>query len=230
MENPPWSDPLFEAIEKQLQPAELFDINSLPDSTKYKEQIIPTSLPTSFTATPHLARLTLVGPITLDALPTRIKADNLQLFSNVVGVAKCIDLSSVKQLSIAYGYGDEDDNIYKVASKLTRLEDLYIARYHLKPEDLSGFPDTIKRLVLNDVKQNHFSCVKRFRKLLEYLEFGKGTLHQNWPRRLYKTAQSKYGGKINGEKFPKLKVYVNGNEVYMIDRILGEYYRVVKLN
>lgn len=245
-----WKTLVFEAIKKHLHPAEVTIVK------KYKEdvvipsttQILEQSLLTSFNTHPHLARLSLVRRRFIEPTPVKLKVDALSVFGIVGGISGCIDLSSVKQLSLVDAYSTDGGNIYSIANQMELLKDLYVAQSNLSSDMFSKFVPYVRRLALYDpamvqirttylgVTENIelteemlkcvFDCAKHFRMLLQYFEFGNGPQTQNWPRPLTKRANINYAclDKYfeNGE-FPKLKICVVESGVYIIDRILGEY-------
>ncbi|CAN3373832.1 hypothetical protein DIURU_004347 [Diutina rugosa] len=245
-----WKTLVFEAIKKHLQPAEVTIVK------KYKEnvvipstiQVLEQSLRTSFTTHPHLAKLSLVGRRFMEPTPVKLKVDALSIFGIVGGIRGCIDLSSVKQLSLVDAYNTDEGNIYSIANQMESLKDLYVAQSNLSSDIFNKFLPYIRRLALYDpalvqIRTNFygltenfglsekwlrstFDCAKHFRMSLQYFELANGPQTQNWPRPLRKSANVNYTHLDkyfeNGE-FPRLKVCVVESGVYIIDRILGEY-------
>lgn len=232
----PWEEKVFNAIKRHLEPAEIIIPKALDSFDNYID-IKATQLPTSFDVAPHLARVTLVGSffiVTLASLVAKVKVDNLLIFGAVKGIGGCIELSSVKQLSVVNAFVSNDDgNIFNMASQLNNLQDLYIAMCNLDRVRLDQFPKTIKRLAIRKSScQNYCDrLVAHFGQLLEYLEFACKSHDHNWPRRLV-TTNSKYNGyRLSGIcDFPKLKLFVDGDRVYEIDRVLDVLYDTKQIN
>lgn len=109
---------------------------------------------------------------------------------------------------------------------------MHVAQPNLRPINLLWFPKTIKRLARTNLNNNSFELAIRFQELLEYLEFaGKSFTFPNWPRRYVRHKRFQTGvGKLNGVNFPNLKVFVDGDAVFVIDRILGEFYAANLIN
>lgn len=179
----------------------------------------------------HFARLTIAKPTTFSARQVKIKVDTLLVFGNVPGIHRCIDLSSVKQLSLIDAYSDNHDNIFKKAHHFTRLKDLLVCANGAATFDLKEFPQTIKRLVLGylDARaEDAMWCMH----LLEYLEIGCVASQENWPRRLLAVKYNYRYDPIHPKltSFPKLKLFVDDGVVYKLNYILSTYHRFEMVN
>ena len=228
IEEPRWNARLFSAIIIHLLPAK---VSPRFLSATRSAPRIPLANYKSLMSTPHLYQVNLVE-IDLDSTPIKVRVDSLVIVGNVRGIRGCIDISVVKQLSIQNAHHGDVDNVFHYASEFTTLRDLHIAQPDLQPYNLNRFPKTIKRLALTDLDENSFELAIRFRELLEYLEFaGKSFSSSNWPRRYvrHQRFQTEVGN-ISGVIFPKLKVFVDGDAVFVIDRILGEFYAANLIN
>lgn len=212
---------LTKLIEEHVKPAEVIHTGDVyyMDSTPPRNKV---SLILKSWTTPHLARLTIDDYATIEPIPVKLKVDSLQLFGDVRGLDGCIDLSSVKQLSIVNAESDKDGNIYKLAPHFTNLRDLQITEQGITSFDLGTFPKTIKRLVISWSYALDYDA-RPFEQLLEYFEICEGARSQSWPRRLLTVSHDPFLFGPTLYMFPKLKLVVHYDVVYRINRILGEY-------
>ena len=216
-------------VRKRFKPAKVVFFRRIQDfgEAPYDIQL---SNPKLFT-TQSLSRLTLVGGASYEFPPYKLRVDNLLVFGNFRKIAECIDLSSVKQLSLVNAVNNSDTNICRLAAQLTSLQDLFISQPSLHQSIMKHFPKTIKRLVLNDVTHAPLSCVEPFQLLLTYLEIGNGAHYENWPRPLQKCFSMKKPQKVYFEKghLPKLKMYVYFHQVFVKRPSSGnrQYYTMI---
>lgn len=205
-------------IQERCAPAEIVNCNEY--------RVFIPRLPVLHTTVPWLAQLKLIGPHTYEPIPVKLRVDKLLVWGDARGIDDCIDLSSVKQLSLVDAYDNFEGNIYNLATQLSGLEDLFIRQSNLKSRMLQNFPKTIKRLVVNDVQGDPIYRVMRFWGLLEYLEIGTGACLDNWPRpiRLPNSLfTDTYEQWYPSGSFPRLKLLVRGGKVYAKKYPSGEY-------
>lgn len=211
------------AIKERIQPADFVVVESKEHSVFMPNEVKRMYMSTPLDS-PHLAQATIAGRRELSPTLTKIRVDSLQLVDDVQGVDGCIDLSSVKQLSLVHI--QSYDMPQQVASQFDRLEDLFVASIKTIPLDVQYFPQTVKRLVIQGLDarfQNSLIKVGyRFKLLLEYLELCDGTASQNWPRPITLNCHSNTPIPYDAFNFDKLKLYVCFGEVYHIEQHLGK--------
>ena len=220
-----------ETIKERIQPAEFVILESKEHSV-----FMPNEVKRMYTSTPlnspYLARVTIAGRRELSPALTKIKVDSLQLVDDVQGIDGCIDLSSVKQLSLVHI--QSYDMPQQVASQFTKLEDLFVASIKTIPLDVQYFPQTVKRLVIQGLDarfQNSLIKVGyRFKLLLEYLELCDGATSQNWPRPITLNRHGNTPIPHDAFNFDKLKLYVCFGEVYHIEQHLDKQPAFERIN
>lgn len=230
----PENKPAMDAVTMRLKPARVIPvkyINTLNRGQPFRALIPIPQLPNSVTDVVRLSRLTLVGPHCYEPVPIKLEVDNLSVVGFVRGIEECIELSSVKQLSLVHAYGKTEGNIYAVAAGLTALKDLFICQPCLKPSMMKKFPKTVRQLVLKEIKIEPFACVSRFRKLLEYFEYGNYPLTENWPRPLrYTCSVSLQTLSFPKSYMPRLKWIVSDNTVYHVQPTSGNWLKFKVVN
>lgn len=239
LQSPPWPKSFLEKIRQHLNPVEVFVVQEIQyfyvDELNYFLQHTPlpdTQYPPFDACSSHLARLTLIGTRTYKSMSVKLKVDSLSVLSQVKGLDACIDLNSVKQLSLIEAYDKTVDNVYRYAHEFTSLEDLHI--YQMRNNEyvpVSRFPGTIKRLVMNNPKWIK-ECADVYGQLLEYLEMNEHPQTLEWPRVLKRSLGNRLFriDDIDRVKFPRLKLFVNGDYVGLIDRVLGEWLYTNEIN
>lgn len=220
-----WKDSLKGAIKKHLLPAEVVSYRC---SIAYVTKASQLS-----TLSPHITRLLLEGPLTLEPMATKLVVDHLWIRKNVKGVHGCIDLSSVKQLTLGHALCDDDDNIYKLAAHLTNLEDLELREKNFEKSYFDRFPKIVKRVFLPycyDDRYEYEKVTEPFQLLLEYIELSQKCEPLCYPQRHLSVAKSNTGLLIDYQKYPKLKLFVRRDAVFKVCRVLGEYYKCEQIN
>lgn len=220
------------AIRARFAPADVRFTKRIlgADSIPYEDQIVVLP-PTSTTAADvRLSRLTLVGPSLCDPLAVTVKVDCLLVVGEVFAIERCIDIPSIKQLTLISAFSNLGDDIYGLASQLSSLKDLFVAESPLTPDMLSEFPTNIRRLVLsNTTRTAPVDCCSRFRLLLEYLELGERVYFENWPRVIRRRSSASSAGLLplsawfRKEDFPRLLICVYDHEAYTFKRVRGEW-------
>lgn len=219
------------AIRTRFAPADVRFTKRIldDDSIPYEDQIVVLPPPSKTTTDVRLSRLTLVGLSLCDSLAVTVKVDCLLVVGKVYNIERCIDIPSIKQLTLISAFTNLDD-IYGVASQLSSLKDLFVAESPLTPDMLSDFPTNIRRLVLsNTTRTAPVDCCSRFRRLLEYLELGERVYFENWPRVIRRRSSASSAGLLplsawfHKEDFPRLLMCVYDHEAYTFKRVLGEW-------
>lgn len=221
------NDTLTEAIKKHLLPAEVVFHRDFAYATTHVTKASQLSA-----SSPHVTRLLLEGPLTLEPMATKLVVDQLWISNNVKGVHGCIDLSSVKQLTLDHALCDDDDNIYKLAAHLTNLEDLELSEENFRKSDFDRFPKIVKRVFLSEVYYERYKykeVTEPFQLLLEYIELSQ-KCEPGYPQRHLSVAKSNTDLLIDYRKYPKLKLFVHRDAVFKVCRVLGEYYKCEQIN